>query len=388
MTTPSRRIAINLALIAVVASIPVVEKFVPLGWHITDPMTDVFVYAILGLGLNILTGFTGLLNLGVAAFAAIGAYVFAISTCEIYPFQLGFWSALGVTMAAGALAGFALGAPTLRVRGDYLAIVTLGFGEIVKDVLVNMDSITKGTQGINPLPAPTLFGTELTGSGQYWLFMAIVLVVVFGAHRLERSRIGRGWISIREDELASRAMGIRPDHAKMLAFATCASLAALAGALTASRLSSSGEPGNYDFQISILALCIVIVGGLGSVRGVLLGALVMVGMNSIVLVKLTELIGGSDAAPPSALAEAHGLQWAFLFTKTWAQNVLISPTNWKFLVFGLALVLMMIFRPEGILPTRGTKEDAPEDSDAGTGIGGGLATGGHTDPATAKELHS
>jgi branched-chain amino acid transport system permease protein len=215
--------------------------------------------------------------------------------------------------------------------------------------------------------------------------MVIVLVVAAGARSLERSRIGRGWISIREDELASRAMGIRPDHAKMLAFATCAALAALAGALTASRLSSSGEPGNYDFQISILALCIVIVGGIGSVRGVLLGALVMVGMNSIVLVKLTELMGGSDAAPPSALAEAHGLQWAFLFVKTWAQNVLISPTNWKFLVFGLALVLMMIFRPEGILPARGSKEDAP-DGDEGTGGVAGGVTGGGASSVAAKEL--
>ena len=385
MAISSKRITINLLLIAAVASIPIIEKFVPLGLHISDPMTDVFVYAILGLGLNILTGFTGLLNLGVAAFAAIGAYVFAISTCEIYPFQLGFWSALGLTMAAGALAGFALGAPTLRVRGDYLAIVTLGFGEIVKDVLVNMDSITKGTQGINPLPPPTLFGHELGGSGQYWLFMAIALLVAVGARSLERSRIGRGWISIREDELASRAMGIRPDHAKMLAFATCASLAALAGALTASRLSSSGEPGNYDFQISILALCIVIVGGIGSVRGVLLGALVMVGMNSIVLVKLTELMGGSDAAPPAALAEAHGLQWAFLFVKTWAQNVLISPTNWKFLVFGLALVLMMIFRPEGILPARGAKEDAPDGDEGAGGVAGGV-TGGGAAPVATKEL--
>ena len=353
-----------LALVAL-AMIPVVEPSLPQRLAISEPMTDVFVYAILGMALNVITGFTGLLNLGVAAFAAIGAYVFAISTCEIYPFQLGFWPALALTMAVGALAGFALGAPTLRVRGDYLAIVTLGFGEIVKDVLVNLDSITKGTQGINPLPPPTVFGAELGSRGQYWLLLAFVVVVFAGARSLERSRVGRAWLSIREDELASRAMGIRPDHAKMLAFATCASLAALAGALTASRLASSGEPSNYDFQVSVLALCIVIVGGIGSVRGVLLGAIVMVGMNSIVLVKLTEMIGNTDSAGASRLAETHGMERVWVFITTWAQNVLLSPTNWKFLLFGLALVLMMMFRPQGILPPRAEHEAPPEDEGTG-----------------------
>jgi len=357
--------------IAALAAWPLVEPYLPAWMHLGEPLTEVFVYAILGLGLNILTGFTGLLNLGVAAFAAIGAYTYSIATCEIYPFQLGFWPGLAVTAAAGALAGFLLGAPTLRVRGDYLAIVTLGFGEIVKDVLVNLDTITKGTQGINPVPPPSLLGTALEARGQYWLLLAFVVATFVGARALERSRVGRAWISIREDELASRAMGIRPDHAKMLAFATCASLAALSGALLVSRLSSSGEPSNYGFELSIVALCIIIVGGIGSVRGTLLGAVVMVGMNSIVLVRLSEALNSSGADAVQAGEPPAGIGAAWHFLRTWVQNVFLSPTNWKFLLFGLALILMMIFRPQGILPPRAVHEDPPEDEPGAPGAGQG-----------------
>jgi branched-chain amino acid transport system permease protein len=362
MAAARRNPWVPVAGLAALAAWPLVEPAFPASLQVGEPLTEVFIYAILALGLNVLTGFTGLLNLGVAAFAAIGAYAYSIATCEVYPFQLGFWPALAVTGAIGALAGFALGAPTLRVRGDYLAIVTLGFGEIVKDVLVNLDAITKGTQGINPLPPPSLLGTPLEARGQYWLYLGFVVATFVGVRALERSRVGRAWISIREDELASRAMGIRPDRAKMLAFATCAALAALSGALLVSRLSSSGEPSNYGFEVSIIALCIVIVGGIGSVRGTLLGAFVMVGMNSIVLVRLTEVLGsgaeGMAAAAPAA--DAGMLAHAWHFVRTWAHNVLLTPTNWKFLLFGLALVLMMVFRPQGILPPRAVHEDPPQ----------------------------
>jgi branched-chain amino acid transport system permease protein len=362
----------QLVVLGLLAMVPLVDLFVP-GVQLAAPMRNVIVFAILALGLNIVVGWTGLLHLGIAAFMAIGAYAFGILTCEIYPFQVGFWWGVILAGLIGAFAGWLLGAPTLRLRGDYLAIVTLGFGEIVQDALKNLEIITKGTQGINPLPPPTVFGAELGSRGQYWLLLAFVVVVFAGARSLERSRIGRAWLSIREDELASRAMGIRPDHAKMLAFATCASLAALAGALTASRLASSGEPSNYDFQVSVLALCIVIVGGIGSVRGVLLGAIVMVGMNSIVLVKLTEMIGNTDAAGASRLAETHGMERVWVFITTWAQNVLLSPTNWKFLLFGLALVLMMMFRPQGILPPRAEHEAPPEDEGTGPAPAKGAA---------------
>jgi branched-chain amino acid transport system permease protein len=359
--THGQYLAVDMGLLALACALPIVEPALPASLHVSEAMITIFVYAILGLGLNVLTGFTGLLNLGVAAFAALGAYSYAIATCSIYPFQVGFWPGLGVTLVVGTVAGFLLGAPTLRVRGDYLAIVTLGFGEIVKDTLINLESITKGTQGINPVAPPSVAGHELSQTQQYFVVLAILVAAVIGQRALERSRVGRAWISIREDELASRAMGIRPDRAKMLAFASCAALAALAGGLMASRLGTSGEPANYDFQVSVLALCIVIVGGLGSVRGVLLGALVMVGIDSIVLTKLFAWIGSPAAVAQSELAEATGFRRAVLFVRAWADNVLFTPNNWKFLLFGLALILMMIFRPEGILPPRGLHEEPPPD---------------------------
>jgi len=314
----------------------------PLKLGLVEPMRGVMVFALLGLGLNIVTGFTGLLHLGVAAFMAIGAYAFAISTCDIYPFQLGFWSALAVTAVIGAFAGFLLGAPTLGLRGDYLAIVTLGFGEIVQDVLKNLDAITKGTQGINPLPPPSLpwwgaqgFGWIEFGTSPvpwYWLFLVLTAIAVIACRNLERSRTGRAWLAVREDELAASCMGIAPIPVKMYAFATGAALAAIAGGLWASLYSSTGEPGNYDFQISILALCIVIVGGMGSVNGVLVGSLAMIGIANIAL--------------PKAASWMQQQGWMN------ASNVLGSPNNWKYLVFGLVLVVMMRVRPEGLLPAK------------------------------------
>ena len=307
----------------------------PLGLNLLDPMRGVLVFALLGLGLNVVTGFTGLLHLGMAAFMAIGAYAFAISTCDIYPFQLGFWPALGVTAVVGALAGFLLGAPTLGLRGDYLAIVTLGFGEIVQDVMKNLDAITKGTQGINPLPPPTLplvgeFGTD--ERPWYWLFLALLVLAVKACRNLERSRTGRSWLAVREDQLAASCMGIAPIPVKMYAFATGAALAAIAGGLWASLYQSTGEPGNYDFQVSILALCIVIVGGMGSIDGVLVGALAMIGVANIALPKLAAWLQAQGVVNPS--------------------NVLGSPNNWKYLVFGVVLMVMMRVRPDGLLPAR------------------------------------
>jgi len=307
----------------------------PLGLNLLDPMRGVLVFALLGLGLNVVTGFTGLLHLGMAAFMAIGAYAFAISTCDIYPFQIGFWPALGVTAVAGALAGFLLGAPTLGLRGDYLAIVTLGFGEIVQDVMKNLDAITKGTQGINPLPAPSLpvvgeFATD--ERPWYWLFLVLLVLAVKLCRNLERSRTGRAWLAVREDQLAASCMGITPIPVKMYAVATGAALAALAGGLWASLYQSTGEPGNYDFQISILALCIVIVGGMGSIDGVLVGALAMIGVANIALPKLASWMQAQGIVNPS--------------------NVLGSPNNWKYLVFGVVLMVMMRVRPDGLLPAR------------------------------------
>jgi len=300
-----------------------------------DAFQSIFVFALVGLGLNIITGFTGMLNLGMAAFMAIGAYAFAILTCDIYPFQIGFWWGLLLSGAIGALAGFLIGAPTLGLSGDYLAIVTMGFGEITLDVLKNLEAITKGTQGINPLPRPTIGGWTIELQDErswYYLLLLILAVAVLCVRRLERSRTGRAWLSIREDALASQCMGIPPKRTRMIAFATGSAVAAIGGALFAALLSSTGEPNSYDFQVSILALCIIIVGGMGSVAGTLVGAVVMVGMNAIVLVKLADWFGSRE----------HGA----------SSNVLASPNNWKYLIFGLALILVVRLKPEGLVPPR------------------------------------
>ncbi len=336
-------------LLALALGIPVVDLALPGEDRLGDLMPRVFVYCLLGLGLNIVTGFTGLLNLGVAAFMAIGAYTYAILTCEIYPFRLSFWEGALITPIVGAAAGFLLGAPTLRLRGDYLAIVTLGFGEIVQDILKNLDGITKGTQGINPLPAPTIGGLEFSSDQYlpwYFLYLAIVIVAVILSRNLENSRLGRAWVAIREDELAAACMGVNPVKVKLLAFAAGAAFASLAGALYATRLGGTSEPSAYDFQRSIVALCIVIVGGMGSINGVLLGALIMMGVDQVLIPILTDRLQSSGAAG--------------------SVNVLLIPTNWKLLIFGLALVLMMRFKPEGLIPSSRVRAelhhgDAPRD---------------------------
>jgi len=329
-------------LLAIGLLIPAVDLLlgaVGLGaWRIGDETCQrVLVFAILALGLNVVVGLTGLLHLGVAAFMAIGVYWYAILTCDVYPFQIGFWGALLVAPLICASAGLLLGAPTLRLRGDYLAIVTLGFGEIVQDVLKNVERITKGTQGINPLPPPSLPGVVFDSADYrpwYFLYLAILLLLVLVVRNLERSRHGRRWVAVREDELAAGCMGLDPTRIKLGAFALCAAICGVAGALYASKLATTAEPTTYDFNVSITALCILIVGGMGSIRGVLMGTAIVMGFD-ILLKKVTEAVQQAGLSDSS--------------------NVFLTPSNWKYLVFGLALVLMMRFRPQGIFPAGGAR---------------------------------
>lgn len=321
------------AILAFFLVLPAIDPLLPEAWRFAPLMRPIFIFAILGLGLNIVTGYTGLLHLGIAAFMAIGAYSYGILTCDIYPFQLGFWKTILLVPLIGALAGLVLGLPTLRLRGDYLAIVTLGFGEMMQDVLRNLEVITKGTQSINPLPDPALPGIAFASANYlpwYFLLLGFLALAVLLNFNLENSRVGRAWVAIREDELAAACMGIDPVRTKLLAFATGAAFASLAGALWACLLDSTSEPGNYDFQISALALCMVIVGGMGNIAGVLLGAIVMAGFNSILLVKLTALLPAGEEG---------------------ARSVFAAPSNWKYMIFGLALILTMRFRPQGLLPS-------------------------------------
>lgn len=327
-------------LLAIALAIPLFDLLLGLHpklspWRIgNETCQRVLIFAILGLGLNVVTGYTGLLHLGAAAFMAIGVYAYAILTCNVFPFQVGFWVALVLAPVISAGVGVLLGAPTLRLRGDYLAIVTLGFGEITVDVLKNVDHVTKGMQGINPLPPPELPGYTFGSTYYepwYYFFLAILVLLVIVVLRLENSRLGRQWMSIREDELAATCMGINPVKGKLLAFAIGAAICGVGGVLWASKLETTAEPTSYDFTVSITVLCILIVGGMGSLKGVLVGAVVVMGFD-ILMKKVTEAMGGTG-------------------------SVFVTPSSYKFMLFGLALILMMRFRPEGIFPSARIKEE-------------------------------
>jgi len=295
-------------------------------------MRPILIFAVLGLGINVVTGLTGLLNLGVAGFMAIGAYSYSILTCDAYPFRQTFWVAVPVASVLAALAGALLSLPTLRLKGDYLAIVTLGFGEIVQDCLKNLEGITRGIQGISPLPPPTILGFVFEPDSRlawYILLSIAFLLALVAVKSLQHSWVGSTWCAARDDELAASCLGLDNGKTRLQAFAFSAALSGFGGALWAAYLGSSGEPGNYDFQVSVIALCVAIVGGLREPFGVLAGAVLMVGFNSILLRRLSEAL------------LANGFVSSV--------SVVTSPNNWKYMAFGIVLVLLMRYRPYGLL---------------------------------------
>ena len=248
-----------------------------LGGALGGQITTLFIYCILALGLNVMVGYTGLVHLGIAAFFGIGAYLMAILTVPMYPFQIGWFAAAIVSVLVTAGIGLALGGPTLRLRGDYLAVVTLGFGEVVKVTLRNLEQITGGMKGLNPVPPPGA-GVKVAGIDLglafaidprwfYYLSLLALAGVVLAMRRLENSRLGRAWVAVREDELAASAMGISATKVKLSAFAMSSAVAGLAGCLYAGSLSTTADPNAYDFNRSIMVLCAVILGGLGSIPG-------------------------------------------------------------------------------------------------------------------------
>lgn len=312
-----------------------------IGGALGGQVTTLFIYCILALGLNVMVGYTGLVHLGIAAFFGIGAYVFAILTVPMFPFRLPFLVAAVIASLVSAAVGLALGAPTLQLRGDYLAIVTLGFGEVVKVTLRNLEHVTGGMKGLNPVPPP---GSGLTLAGRdlglafavdprwfYYLALATLAAVVFALGRLEHSRLGRAWVAVREDELAAEAMGVSASRTKLSAFALSSAIAGLAGCLYVASLSTTADPNAYDFNRSIIVLCAVILGGLGSIPGALFGVGLLVGFDTIV-------------AP-----------WADAAIQQWEINPsgssLLSFSGWRLAIFGLALILVMRFRPEGLMPS-------------------------------------
>lgn len=311
------------------------------------------LYVMLALGLNIVVGFAGLLDLGYVAFYAVGAYLYAILASPHFGIHLPFWVLLPLGAAIAGLFGVLLGAPTLRLRGDYLAIVTLGFGEIIRIFLNNLNApfnLTNGPQGINLIDPVELAGASLTQgielfgvvlSGahtHYYLFLILTLLVVLVALRLQDSRIGRAWAAIREDEVAAAAMGINTRNIKLLAFAMGAMFGGVGGGLFAA-FQGFVSPESFTLMESIMILCMVVLGGMGHIPGVILGA--------VLLTLLPELLRYIGPLQERLLGQ-----------------ILLDPADLRLLLFGLGLMLVMVFRPQGLWPSpvraRELKPDNPD----------------------------
>ena len=286
------------------------------------------LYMLLSCGLNIIPGYTGLLDLGYVGFYGIGAYTSGLLTVKFaaMAFPLGllgnFWVILGLAAINGAIWGILLGAPTLRLTGDYFAIVTFGFSELVVLIILNESEITNGPIGVRGITAPTLGPFEFSSERSYYyliLFLLIVSIVLL--KRLENSKIGRAWFAIRENEIAAEAVGINIIKYKVTAFAISASIAAVGGAFYA-RWMLFISPDMFKFWESVLILCMIILGGLGSIRGVILGAFILTGLSEVLRGVIPLLEGATGM-------ELGGARYA---------------------IYGIVLIIMMRFRPEGLLP--------------------------------------
>jgi branched-chain amino acid transport system permease protein len=298
------------------------------------------LFVMLALGLNIVVGYAGLLDLGYIAFFAVGAYSYALLASPQFDVHWSFLVLLPIGALVAAFFGVLLGTPTLRLRGDYLAIVTLGFGEIIRIFLNNLNrpfNLTNGPQGITLIDPLHVAGASLAKThtilgfqvasvhSYYFVFLACAAAAMFISVRLEDSRIGRAWVAIREDELAAAAMGINTRNVKLLAFAMGATFGGVAGGLFAS-FQGFISPESFALLDSIMVLCMVVLGGMGNVVGVAIGAVLL-------------------TALPEALRYAGALQQA------WLGTVYVDPSDLRMLLFGAALVLMMLFRPAGLWPS-------------------------------------
>jgi ABC-type branched-subunit amino acid transport system permease subunit len=302
--------------LVILALAGVLLYFLPLVWgsYWNYIMGTVAIYILLGIGLNIIVGFSGQLVLGYVAFFATGAYTFALLTApEPHALGMNLWLAIGLSVLVSTLTGLLLGLPILNLRGDYLAIVTLGFGEITR-ILIKSDLLTfltNGPKGVTDVGQPTWLGQVFSDVNYVHFLMLLVLLALFVAKRLKDSRTGRAWIAIREDQTVAQATGVNTYRMKILALALGAAFAGLGGALFASRNQFTG-PEDFTLMVSVNVLCIVIVGGMGSLPGVVIGAFVLKGL-------------------PELLREL---------------------ADYRLLVFGALLVAMMILRPEGLWPAR------------------------------------
>ena len=309
------------------------------------------LYVLLALGLNIVVGYAGLLDLGYVAFFAVGAYLFALlgspHLAEAFPWiaaafpdglHLPIWAVIPLAAALAGLFGVLLGAPTLKLRGDYLAIVTLGFGEIIRVFLNNLDrpiNLTNGPKGINQIDGITFFGVKLSKpievfgfeiasvSLYYYLFLALVIVSVVICHRLEQSRIGRAWMAIREDEIAAKAMGINTRNLKLLAFGMGATFGGISGAMFAA-FQGFVSPESFSLMESVMIVAMVVLGGIGYLPGVILGALLLAALPEVLR---------HVAGPLQAMTDGR-----------------IDSAILRQLLIALAMISIMLLRPRGLWP--------------------------------------
>jgi branched-chain amino acid transport system permease protein len=337
---------IGFALIAVaLVALPFALAQVGTAWVRITNLAILFV--LLSLGLNIVVGFAGLLDLGYIAFYAVGAYVYALLASPHFNLHLPWWVILPIGAAVACLFGVLLGAPTLKLRGDYLAIVTLGFGEIVRIFLNNLSepfNLTNGPKGITTIDpirigevnfanTSNFGGLLVSGTIKYYFFLlAVLLVVIVINLRLQDSRIGRAWEAIREDELAARAMGINTRNLKLLAFAMGASFGGVAGGMF-SAIQQFISPESFILVESVMVLSMIVLGGMGNIWGVILGAFLLSFVPEILRYTVEPV-----------------QRWIF-------GRSIIDPEVIRMLLFGLAMVLMMLFRPAGLLPSAVRKRE-------------------------------
>jgi branched-chain amino acid transport system permease protein len=351
LPTPRDRVVTFVLLGALVLAYPWIDEFFRLRYM--NQMIPIMVFILMALGLNIVVGYAGLLDLGYAAFFAIGAYATGMVASPHLGVSLSFWLAIWIAAAAAAIFGLILGAPTLPLRGDYLAIVTLGFGEIVPVAANNLDRIgisilgfpivenfdlTGGAKGINPINRPWLpFIGDFRPDQQipwFYLILAIMLFSIFFILRLRDSRLGRAWMAMREDELAASSMGIDIVRTKLLAFSMGATFSGFAGAFYGAYISAI-FPSSFRFDVSVMLLCMVILGGLGNMTGVILGGLIIQFADRLFLPQLSQLV-----------------QRLFENTDNPALREINFASDFRLLLFGLTLVIMMLVRPEGLVPNQ------------------------------------
>jgi branched-chain amino acid transport system permease protein len=330
-----------------------------------NQVIPIMVFILMALGLNIVVGYAGLLDLGYAAFFAIGAYTTGMLASAHFGVQMSFWLAIWIAAAVAAIFGLILGAPTLPLRGDYLAIVTLGFGEIVPIAANNLDklsisilgysvvenfNLTGGAKGINPINRPWLpIIGEFRPDQQipwFYLILAIMVFSIFLILRLRDSRLGRAWMAMREDELAAASMGIDIVRTKLLAFSMGATFSGFAGAFYGAYISAI-FPSSFRFDVSVMLLCMVILGGLGNITGVILGGLIIQFADRLFLPQLSQLV-----------------QKLLENTDNPALKELNFASDFRLLLFGLTLVIMMLVRPEGLVPSARRRAELHEHEEA------------------------